>query len=155
ANMQRFAPRALRLAPLALKSTARGPIRCFAGGPQDVLDKYAALNAGKGERPTTVSAASGSNQDILGRLQNFQDEVTSANWADYLLLVYNVPFWEAQYEALLASAGPYAKPGSPVAVKLEDMKEMMDVLYQCEDVRDHVNELCELATRASGFMGTG
>merc|ERR1712099_214850 len=31
----------------------------------------------------------------------------------------------------------------------------MDVLYQCEDVRDHLNELAELATRASGLMGTG
>ena len=34
-------------------------------------------------------------------------------------------------------------------------QEMMDVLYACEDVRDHINELGELCTRASGFMGTG
>ena len=32
---------------------------------------------------------------------------------------------------------------------------MMDVLCKCEDVRDHVNQLCQLATRTSGFMGTG
>ena len=31
----------------------------------------------------------------------------------------------------------------------------MDVLYACEDVRDHINELCELGTRASGFMDAG
>merc|ERR1712232_392008 len=61
----------------------------------------------------------------------------SANWADYLYLVYNGPFWEAEYD------------------KFRDVQEMMDVLYKCEDVRDHLNELCELCTRASGFMGTG
>merc|ERR1712146_66817 len=32
---------------------------------------------------------------------------------------------------------------------------MGDVLYQCEDVRDHLNELAEVRTRAAGFMGTG
>merc|ERR1712083_407287 len=39
--------------------------------------------------------------------------------------------------------------------KFRHTQEMMDVLYQCEDVRDHLNELAEMATRASGFMGTG
>ncbi|CAE8708113.1 unnamed protein product, partial [Polarella glacialis] len=42
-----------------------------------------------------------------------------------------------------------------VGAKFGEVQEMMDVLYQCEDVRDHLNELAELATRASGFMGTG
>lgn len=28
-------------------------------------------------------------------------------------------------------------------------------VFRGEDVRDHLNELAELATRASGFMGTG
>merc|ERR1712107_59695 len=42
-----------------------------------------------------------------------------------------------------------------VGAKFSEVQEMMDVLYQCEDVRDHINELAELAIRASGFMGTG
>merc|ERR1712048_1341165 len=42
-----------------------------------------------------------------------------------------------------------------VGAKFAEVQEMMDVLYKCEDVRDHINELAELATRASGFMGTG
>merc|ERR1711953_1526328 len=39
--------------------------------------------------------------------------------------------------------------------KFAQVQEMMNVLYRCEDVRDHLNELAELATRASGLMGTG
>jgi polysaccharide deacetylase 2 family uncharacterized protein YibQ len=31
----------------------------------------------------------------------------------------------------------------------------MGVHVESQDVRDHLNELAELATRASGFMGTG
>merc|ERR1712007_420630 len=42
-----------------------------------------------------------------------------------------------------------------LGAKFHDVQELMDVLYKCEDVRDHLNELAELATRASGFMGTG
>merc|ERR1711937_856959 len=42
-----------------------------------------------------------------------------------------------------------------VGEKYQDVQELMDLLYQCEDVRDHLNELAELVTRASGFMGTG
>merc|ERR1712187_453473 len=36
-----------------------------------------------------------------------------------------------------------------------EVQEIMDVLYQCEDVRDHLNELAEMVTRSSGLMGTG
>eukprot|EP00439_Symbiodinium_sp_Y106_P042916 s6638_g5.t1 len=35
---------------------------------------------------------------------------------------------------------------------------MLQIMFGCasaQDVRDHLNELAELATRASGFMGTG
>merc|ERR1712187_216079 len=42
-----------------------------------------------------------------------------------------------------------------VGEKFAKTQELMDVLYQCEDVRDHLNELAELCTRASGLMGTG
>ncbi|CAE8737206.1 unnamed protein product [Polarella glacialis] len=78
----------------------------------------------------------------------------SANWADYLHLVYNVPFWETELEKLTGIVQPYLHEPS-VGAKFSEVQEMMDVLYQCEDVRDHINELAELATRASGFMGTG
>ena len=38
------------------------------------------------------------------------------------------------------------------------LQNMLQIMFGCasaQDVRDHLNELAELATRASGFMGTG
>merc|ERR1719464_110562 len=92
--------------------------------------------------------------DVLGKLNDFHAEVYSTNWADYLNLVYNGPFWEAQLEKLTSVVQPYLHEPA-VGAKFAEVQDMMDVLYQCEDVRDHLNELAELATRASGFMGTG
>eukprot|EP00440_Ansanella_granifera_P018358 gb/GFBE01019939.1/.p1 GENE.gb/GFBE01019939.1/~~gb/GFBE01019939.1/.p1 ORF type:complete len:213 (+),score=61.03 gb/GFBE01019939.1/:1-639(+) len=92
--------------------------------------------------------------EVLQQLDEYHATVMSANWADYLYLVYNVPFWEAEMEKLTSVVQPYLHEPA-VGAKFSEVQEMMDVLYQCEDVRDHVNELAELATRSSGFMGTG
>merc|ERR1712176_103908 len=92
--------------------------------------------------------------DVLEKLNAFHAEVYSTNWADYLHLVYNVPFWEAELEKLTTIVQPYLHEPD-VGAKFSQVQETMDVLYQCEDVRDHINELAELGTRASGFMGTG
>merc|ERR1712039_362751 len=93
-------------------------------------------------------------EGVLGELTSLQQVIMSANWADYLILVYNGPFWEAEVDRLTEAAASFPA-SSPVGKKLAEVQEMMDVLHQCEDVRDHINELGELATRASGFMGTG
>ena len=90
----------------------------------------------------------------MEKLDRFHAEVLSANWADYLYLVYNGPFWEAELEKLNTIVQPYLHEAD-VGAKFAQLQEMMDVLYQCEDVRDFLNELAEMKTRASGFMGTG
>mmetsp|Transcript_36440 Transcript_36440/g.78853 ORF Transcript_36440/g.78853 Transcript_36440/m.78853 type:complete len:202 (-) Transcript_36440:189-794(-) len=92
--------------------------------------------------------------DVVEKLETFRAEVFSTNWADYLNLVYNVPFWELEYEKLSSIVQPYIHE-EDVGKKFSEVQELMDVMYQCEDVRDHLNELAELCTRASGFMGTG
>mmetsp|Transcript_112785 Transcript_112785/g.224340 ORF Transcript_112785/g.224340 Transcript_112785/m.224340 type:complete len:209 (-) Transcript_112785:46-672(-) len=92
--------------------------------------------------------------EVLAKLDEYHATVMSTNWADYLNLVYSAPFWEAEYEKLTIAVQPYLHE-SVVGAKFSTVQEMMDVLYQCEDVRDHLNELAELVTRASGFMGTG
>merc|ERR1711972_144196 len=61
---------------------------------------------------------------------------------------------EANLESLTSHVQPYLYEAE-VGKKFAEVQELMDVLYKCEDVRDHINELAELATRASGFMGTG
>mmetsp|Transcript_155272 Transcript_155272/g.496485 ORF Transcript_155272/g.496485 Transcript_155272/m.496485 type:complete len:214 (+) Transcript_155272:59-700(+) len=93
-------------------------------------------------------------EDVLEKLNDFRAEVFSTNWADYLNLVYNVPFWESELDKLTSIVQPYLHEDA-VGKKFSEVQELMDVLYQCEDVRDHLNELAELCTRASGFMGTG
>mmetsp|Transcript_78636 Transcript_78636/g.124174 ORF Transcript_78636/g.124174 Transcript_78636/m.124174 type:complete len:210 (+) Transcript_78636:78-707(+) len=103
---------------------------------------------------TYVTANKYSRDEVLERLDKFHCEVLSANWADYLYLVYNGPFWEAELEKLTTIVQPYLHEKT-VGAKFTSIQEMMDVLYQCEDVRDHLNELAEMKTRASGFMGTG
>merc|ERR1712098_402826 len=101
-----------------------------------------------------VTANKYSRDEVLEKLDNFHGEVLSANWGDYLYLVYNGPFWEAEFERLkYAVQGYIGEEG--VGAKWSECQEMMDALYCCEDVRDHLNELAELKTRSSGLMGTG
>eukprot|EP00928_Gymnodinium_smaydae_P068895 TRINITY_DN521_c0_g1_i2.p1 TRINITY_DN521_c0_g1~~TRINITY_DN521_c0_g1_i2.p1 ORF type:complete len:200 (+),score=66.38 TRINITY_DN521_c0_g1_i2:91-690(+) len=130
--------------------------RCFA--------RRSLLVAGRPSAPAALlrpAAARGyvtttkyTRDDVLEKLDAYHSEVLSANWADYLYLVYNVPFWEAELEKLTTIVQPYLHEAE-VGAKFNQVQETMDVLYKCEDVRDHLNELAELCTRASGFMGTG
>jgi len=101
-----------------------------------------------------ITTAKYTRDDVLSKMGDFHGEVLSANWADYLYLVYNGPFWEAALEELTTVVQPYLHEPA-VGAKFAEIQEMMNVLYKCEDVRDHLNELAELATRSSGLMGTG
>mmetsp|Transcript_90930 Transcript_90930/g.231408 ORF Transcript_90930/g.231408 Transcript_90930/m.231408 type:complete len:210 (+) Transcript_90930:81-710(+) len=101
-----------------------------------------------------ISVVKYTRDDVLEKLDAYRAEVFSTNWADYLNLVYNGPFWECEFEKLTGIVQPYLHEPE-VGEKWAEVQELMDVLYQCEDVRDHLNELAELCTRASGFMGTG
>merc|ERR1711865_1009100 len=76
----------------------------------------------------------GSREEVLEKLDNYHGEVLSANWADYLYLVYNGPFWEAELEKLNTLVQPY--------------------LHEAE-VGKKFSQVQEMKTRASGFMGTG
>merc|ERR1740121_1759485 len=101
-----------------------------------------------------VTTVKYNRDDVMDKLDAYHATVMSANWADYFHLVYNGPFWEVELDKLTTIVQPYLHEPE-VGTKFREVQEMMDVLYQCEDVRDHLNELAELATRASGLMGTG
>merc|ERR1719265_193181 len=103
---------------------------------------------------SVITTAKYTREEAVSALTAFESEVVSANWADYLYLVYNVPFWEAEYERLFTIVQPYIHEPE-VGAQFANVQEVMDVLYKCEDVRDHLNELAELVTRSSGLMGTG
>uniref|UniRef100_A0A7S1RCN5 DUF6827 domain-containing protein n=1 Tax=Alexandrium catenella TaxID=2925 RepID=A0A7S1RCN5_ALECA len=149
---------ALRVASSRLAAAVRA-----AAGPRAALSKpfsggltvarpQPAFLAGS-TRPY-ITTAKYTRDDVLTQLDEYHASVMSANWADYLNLVYTGPFWEAQLERLTSVVQPYLHEPA-VGAKFAEVQEMVDVLYQCEDVRDHLNELAELATRSSGFMGTG
>eukprot|EP00746_Dinoflagellata_sp_MGD_P165143 gnl/MRDRNA2_/MRDRNA2_94252_c0_seq1.p1 gnl/MRDRNA2_/MRDRNA2_94252_c0~~gnl/MRDRNA2_/MRDRNA2_94252_c0_seq1.p1 ORF type:complete len:211 (+),score=38.04 gnl/MRDRNA2_/MRDRNA2_94252_c0_seq1:112-744(+) len=101
-----------------------------------------------------VTAAKFSRSEMVEKIDNFHDTVLCTNWADYLTLVYDVPFWEAEFEKIQQAATPYLQDPE-IGEKMTQIGQMMDVFYACEDCRDHINELLELCTRASGLMGTG
>jgi len=100
-----------------------------------------------------VSVAVGATDEMLSRMDSFEDTVMCTNWADYLVLVYDVPFWEAEFTAIQALVDGGSNP--EITAKRQAIERLMDCFYACEDVRDHINELLELCTRASGLMGTG
>eukprot|EP00927_Polykrikos_kofoidii_P001366 TRINITY_DN10499_c0_g1_i1.p1 TRINITY_DN10499_c0_g1~~TRINITY_DN10499_c0_g1_i1.p1 ORF type:complete len:202 (-),score=28.28 TRINITY_DN10499_c0_g1_i1:78-683(-) len=139
------------MAAVAIRSLARAattPGMCRPPAPRVVVSAMQPKLRGY------VTTARHSREEMLAQLDTFHTEVFTANWGDYLSLVYNVPFWEAENEKLTTLIQPYIHEAE-TGTKFAQLQEMMDVLYKCEDVRDHLNELAELATRASGFMGTG
>merc|ERR550514_2545793 len=77
-----------------------------------------------------LSVAKFTREETLDRLNNFHSEVLTSNWADYLHLVYNQPFWEAELEKLSTIAAPY-QGEAEVGKKYSETMELMDVLYQC------------------------
>merc|ERR1719469_1795401 len=127
-----------------------GPLRAAASPGCAARCQPAVLGA---TRPY-VTVLKNNRDEVLEKLNAFHAEVYSTNWADYLNLVYSGPFWEAEFEKLTTIVQPYLHEPE-VGGKWAETQELMDVLYQCEDVRDHLNELAELATRASGLMGSG
>jgi len=87
-------------------------------------------------------------------LDRFQGTVVGAPWGDYWVLVQDMPFWESEWEKLQLHSEAW-KGDDEVGKKLVSCQDMMDCLYVCEDVRDHINELLELSTRSTGLMGSG
>lgn len=105
-------------------------------------------------RRTYISVAQYEREEVAERVTKLRDIVLGTNWADYLNLVQNVPFWEAEIEKVATAAAPYVADPD-LGAKIEEIYRTMDCMYACEDVRDHINELMEIQTRASGIMGIG
>jgi len=105
-------------------------------------------------RRTYVSVAQYEREEVAEKVTKLRDTVLGTNWADYLNLVQNVPFWEAECEKITTAATPYVADPD-LGAKIDEIYRTFDCMYACEDVRDHINELLELSTRASGIMGIG
>ncbi|PFH32548.1 hypothetical protein BESB_018660 [Besnoitia besnoiti] len=81
-------------------------------------------------------------------------ELLGANWADYLTGVMDCPFWEEELRAIEEEAQPFANSPS-VQASMTSLRRLFDLFYQLSDVRDHLNQIMELGSRAAGIAGTG
>lgn len=105
-------------------------------------------------RRTYVTTTVYTRDEVALKVSNLRASIQGANWADYLVLVQNVPFWEAELEKVTTAATPFlADPD--MGKDMDEIYRTLDVLYATEDVRDHLNELMEVGTRSSGMMGVG
>lgn len=100
------------------------------------------------------AATVASKEAAMAKIQGYHDELLGCNWGDYLELVHNVPFLEAELESLEKAVEPF-KGDAEVKAKLDYVLMATDAMYACEDVRDHANELLELMTRKTGILGMG
>lgn len=109
-----------------------------------------------GAKPSFVGAqrAFSSKQAVTDTLQNYHDELLGCNWGDYLELVQNGPFFEAEFEKLEQQMQPFLNDPE-LGPKYNYVCMATDAMYACEDVRDHTNELLELMTRKTGILGMG
>ncbi|CAK0789128.1 unnamed protein product, partial [Prorocentrum cordatum] len=105
-----------RSAGPALRLGTRGLTTAEKAAREDIHSKYAAVfgdkvpavaPGGATATPSATSAAAGTSDAALARLEAFYAEVISTNWADYLTLVYAGPFWEAEFAKLTAIAQPH------------------------------------------------
>lgn len=136
-----------------LRSSA--PVLTRTAIPQTVArTALPAAFAAPASKRTFMTVAKFSKDEVDLKLARFHDEMLGTNWGDYLELVQNVPFWEAELEQLLNVAKPYMQD-SEMGPRLEYCLMAVDCMYACEDVRDHINEILELKTRNSGLMNMG
>jgi len=103
---------------------------------------------------TFVSVETTPRDAVLERLTAFEAEVLGSNWGDYFNIIQDGPFWDAELEQLEHFAQPYLSDPE-IGAKMQEVHKMMDCMEAVTDCRDFLNELGELCTRASGFMGTG
>ncbi|EER03617.1 conserved hypothetical protein [Perkinsus marinus ATCC 50983] len=92
--------------------------------------------------------------EALQRASNLYYQVLGTNWEDGLNLVLDVPFWESELEKVDHMCEPYLCDDE-IGPIIRNLHETVNCMYACEDVRDHINELLELSSRAEGVMGSG
>lgn len=88
------------------------------------------------------------------RISGLQTELLGANWVDYLTGVLDSPFWEEELRVIEEEAQPFANSAN-VQASLQSLRRLFDLFYQLADIRDHLNQLMELGSRAAGIAGTG
>lgn len=103
---------------------------------------------------TAVRTFAATREGAKGQLDRYHDELLGLNWGDYLELMLNVPFLEAELDSLNSNMNAYVGDAD-LKEKYEYVLRATDCMYACEDVRDHINELFEVMTRSGGILNIG
>ncbi|KAF8819337.1 hypothetical protein IE077_001166 [Cardiosporidium cionae] len=94
------------------------------------------------------------NDEFVRRSDKLIKEIISCNWGDYWNIVMNLPFWEAELERI-QTEGQHRLHCPVFSSYLLYLNRLFDVLYQCEDITDNINEVLEQNSRSAGIAGTG
>eukprot|EP01053_Blabericola_migrator_P011887 Blabericola_migrator_1__11886@NODE_724_length_6723_cov_141_689153_g521_i0_p4_GENE_NODE_724_length_6723_cov_141_689153_g521_i0NODE_724_length_6723_cov_141_689153_g521_i0_p4_ORF_typecomplete_len226_score32_38Laminin_I/PF06008_14/1_2e03Laminin_I/PF06008_14/0_0064VPS28/PF03997_12/0_011DUF87/PF01935_17/0_0092EzrA/PF06160_12/0_034DUF1949/PF09186_11/3e02DUF1949/PF09186_11/0_92Tropomyosin/PF00261_20/6_1e03Tropomyosin/PF00261_20/0_082DUF4404/PF14357_6/1_8e04DUF4404/PF14357_6/0_36_NODE_724_length_6723_cov len=101
---------------------------------------------------TTPKQVSESDVDTFNvKVASLTEAMLSSNWGDTVNLTLNVPFWESEYEELQKQirAAPSLLADENVARQWIVLSTLLDLLFLCEDLRDHLNELMEYLDRVT------
>lgn len=93
-------------------------------------------------------------QTVLSEIRELYDNILITNWNDSFSLVLNVPLWEGILSAIEEKMKLVETDDEVLQAKAE-LNNLMDILFILEDLRDHINELLEQSSRATGLAGTG
>lgn len=87
------------------------------------------------------------NIEFMEQLQQLYNRVLTADWHDQVSQAQNVMIWEGALYRLKRRTG--SCPDLHVQLMLSKVLELFDVMYQAEDVADHVYQLSEELNRGS------
>ncbi|SCP05307.1 conserved Plasmodium protein, unknown function [Plasmodium ovale] len=85
-------------------------------------------------------------------MDDLYDNIITSNWNDSVHLVLNVSIWEGILKSIEEKVKAY-ECDEEIVKKKKALNELFDVLFILEDLRDHINEILEQSSRASGLAG--
>lgn len=99
-------------------------------------------------------AFSSGHVTLENRIYSLRNAIINSNWADGLQSTFNVPHWDNEYAALSYDLN-INKTTEKELTAFKELGSLFDLYYQCEDVRDHINQVLEVKSRSGGLAGTG
>ncbi|GAW82109.1 hypothetical protein, conserved [Plasmodium gonderi] len=102
---------------------------------------------------TSLYDTKNEKKKIMNEIDDLYDHILTSNWNDSVNLVLNVSIWEGILNSIEDKIKPF-ELDEDIIRKKKELNELFDILFILEDLRDHVNEILEQSSRASGLAGT-
>ncbi|OII76529.1 hypothetical protein cand_000500 [Cryptosporidium andersoni] len=102
-----------------------------------------------------------SGQKVSERIKELYNSILHSNWADPHTMMQNNCFWENEYQKILKLVQSLKEKSGKlneventnISCGVEALKKLIDLMYRCEDVRDHIAEISEQYSRSHGIAG--